>query len=230
MRRLPGLAENRPGDGGNSRGSLRNVSGLAVNTNSIFCDGPRGLRQQMDVRFCTGCRNHQPRGIRAQRQVLIGRTTRSQEQLLTPPLPATMYPCPLLFLKATLFAIVVFTEVESFHGFSARTTDSCFFLDRRPTWMPVNRPSDETDLLFLRTGAPRKDRCEGRRSDAASNTEGDFVSGQPIPQPEMLAPGRDVLALAVDESGLCSGPAAHTCHGEKGQTRKESGPQGEPHS
>jgi hypothetical protein len=39
MRRLPGPAHYRPGDGGNSRGSLRIVSGLAVNTNSIFCDG-----------------------------------------------------------------------------------------------------------------------------------------------------------------------------------------------
>jgi hypothetical protein len=33
MRRLPGPAANRPGDGGNSRGSLRIVSGLAENTN-----------------------------------------------------------------------------------------------------------------------------------------------------------------------------------------------------
>jgi hypothetical protein len=39
MRRLPGPADHRLGDGGNSRGSLRIVSGLAENTNSIFCDG-----------------------------------------------------------------------------------------------------------------------------------------------------------------------------------------------
>jgi len=39
MRRLPGSADHRPGDGGDSRGSLRIVSGLAENTNSIFCDG-----------------------------------------------------------------------------------------------------------------------------------------------------------------------------------------------
>ncbi len=39
MRRLPGPADHRPGDGGDSRGSLRIVSGLAENTNSIFCDG-----------------------------------------------------------------------------------------------------------------------------------------------------------------------------------------------
>src|SRR3974390_384638 len=39
MRRLPGPADYRLGDGGNSRGSLRMVSGLAENTNSIFCNG-----------------------------------------------------------------------------------------------------------------------------------------------------------------------------------------------
>jgi hypothetical protein len=39
MRRLPGPAGHRLGDGGDSRGSLRIVSGLAENTNSIFCDG-----------------------------------------------------------------------------------------------------------------------------------------------------------------------------------------------
>jgi hypothetical protein len=39
MRRLPGPAHYRPGKGGSSRGSLRIVSELAENTNSIFCDG-----------------------------------------------------------------------------------------------------------------------------------------------------------------------------------------------
>jgi hypothetical protein len=39
MRRLPGPAGPRLGEGGDSRGSLRIVSGLAENTNSIFCDG-----------------------------------------------------------------------------------------------------------------------------------------------------------------------------------------------
>ena len=39
MRRLPGPAGHRLGDGGDSRGSLRIVSGLAENPNSIFCDG-----------------------------------------------------------------------------------------------------------------------------------------------------------------------------------------------
>jgi hypothetical protein len=53
MRRLPGPAVCRLSEGDPfSRGSLRIVSGLAENTNSIFCDGPRGPRQQMDVRFC----------------------------------------------------------------------------------------------------------------------------------------------------------------------------------
>jgi hypothetical protein len=65
MRRLPGPAVCRLSEGDlSSRGSLRFVSGLAVNTNSIFCDGHQGLRQQMDVRFCES-RNHQPRGTNA---------------------------------------------------------------------------------------------------------------------------------------------------------------------
>jgi hypothetical protein len=65
MRRLPGPAVSRLSEGDLfSGGSLRIVSGLAVNTNSIFCDGHRGQRQQMDVRFCES-RNHQPRGIHA---------------------------------------------------------------------------------------------------------------------------------------------------------------------
>ena len=37
MRRLPGLADDGLSDGGNSQGSHRFVSGLAENTNSIFC-------------------------------------------------------------------------------------------------------------------------------------------------------------------------------------------------
>jgi len=65
MRRLPGPADCRLSEGANySGGSLRIVSGLAENTNSIFCDGPRGPRQQMDVRFCES-RNHPPRGTNA---------------------------------------------------------------------------------------------------------------------------------------------------------------------
>ena len=44
MRSLPGPADYRLGDGGNSRGSLRIVSGLAENTDSIFCDGSSELK------------------------------------------------------------------------------------------------------------------------------------------------------------------------------------------
>jgi hypothetical protein len=65
MRRLPGPAVGRLSEGDLiSGGSLRIVWGLAENTNSFFCDGHQGLRQQMDVRFCES-RNHPPRGIRA---------------------------------------------------------------------------------------------------------------------------------------------------------------------
>lgn len=39
MRRLPGPAVDRLGDEGDFRGSIRFVSGLAENPNSIFCDG-----------------------------------------------------------------------------------------------------------------------------------------------------------------------------------------------
>jgi hypothetical protein len=37
VRRLPGPADHGLSDGGNSQGSHRFVSGLAENTNSIFC-------------------------------------------------------------------------------------------------------------------------------------------------------------------------------------------------
>jgi len=43
MRRLPGPAVNRLGEEGNFRGPLRIVSGLAENTNSIFCDSSSEL-------------------------------------------------------------------------------------------------------------------------------------------------------------------------------------------
>jgi hypothetical protein len=43
MRRLPGPAVDRLGEEGNFRGSHRVVSGLAENTNSIFCDGSSEL-------------------------------------------------------------------------------------------------------------------------------------------------------------------------------------------
>jgi hypothetical protein len=77
MRRLPGPAGHRLGDGGDSRGSLRIVSGLAENTNSIF--GADSSESQT----ANGCpvllenRNHQPRGKRAQPSILIRPTARS---------------------------------------------------------------------------------------------------------------------------------------------------------
>jgi hypothetical protein len=49
MRRLPGPADHRLGDGGDSRGSLRIVSGLAENPNSIFCDG------SLEPKAANGC-------------------------------------------------------------------------------------------------------------------------------------------------------------------------------
>ena len=62
MRRLPGPAVADWAKEQNSGGSLRIVSGLAENTNSIICvTALRSSRQQMDVRFCMG-RSHPPRG------------------------------------------------------------------------------------------------------------------------------------------------------------------------
>jgi len=61
MRRLPGPALNRPGDGGNSQGSLRIVSGLAENTNSIFCDG------SPELETANGCLVLQEQGPPAER-------------------------------------------------------------------------------------------------------------------------------------------------------------------
>ena len=71
MRRLPGPAGDRLGDGGNSRDSLRFVSGLAENTNSIFCDGFMQPEAANGCPVLQGCRNPQPRGTRAQQLALI---------------------------------------------------------------------------------------------------------------------------------------------------------------
>ena len=73
MRRLPGPADYRLGDGGNSRGSLRFVSGLAENTNSIFCDGFMQPEAANGCPVLQGCRNPQPRGTRAQHKIQIHR-------------------------------------------------------------------------------------------------------------------------------------------------------------
>jgi hypothetical protein len=61
MRRLPGPADWGLGEGLNSGGPLRIVSGLAENTNSIICEG------SSEPKAANGCpilhgRNHPPRG------------------------------------------------------------------------------------------------------------------------------------------------------------------------
>ena len=66
VRRLPGPALNRPGDGGNSRGSLRIVSGLAENTNSIFCDG------SSELEAANGCPVLREQGPAAERHTRTG--------------------------------------------------------------------------------------------------------------------------------------------------------------
>src|ERR1700728_1529512 len=45
-------------------------SGRAENTNSIFCDAPRGPRQQMDVRFCEEQEPPAERHQRARRNLI----------------------------------------------------------------------------------------------------------------------------------------------------------------
>ena len=52
--------------GSNSRGSLRIVSGLAENTNSIICDGSSEPETANGCPVLQGCRDHQPRGTHAQ--------------------------------------------------------------------------------------------------------------------------------------------------------------------
>ena len=66
MRRLPGPAVCRLSEGDNySGGSLRIVSGLAVNPNSIFCDGSLGARGSQWMSGSAKSRNHPPRGTSA---------------------------------------------------------------------------------------------------------------------------------------------------------------------
>ena len=81
MRRLPGPAGHRLGDGGDSRGSLRVVSGLAENTNSIFCDSSSELEAANGCPVLLESRNHQLRSIRAQLSIPIRPTTRSPARL-----------------------------------------------------------------------------------------------------------------------------------------------------
>ena len=77
MRRLPGPADHRLGDGGDARGFLRVVSGLAENTNSIFCDSSSELEAANGCPVLLESRNHQPRGTRAHPSIPVKTTTRS---------------------------------------------------------------------------------------------------------------------------------------------------------
>ena len=73
MRGLPGPAVDRLGEEGDFRGPFRVVSGLAENTNSIFCNGSSESEAANGCPVLRGRRDHQPRGTRAQRQTLIER-------------------------------------------------------------------------------------------------------------------------------------------------------------
>ena len=81
MRRLPGPAGHRLGDGGDSRGSLRVVSGLAENTNSIFGADSSESQTANGCPVLLESRNHQLRSIRAQLSIPIRPTTRSPARL-----------------------------------------------------------------------------------------------------------------------------------------------------
>jgi hypothetical protein len=62
VRRLPGPAGDGLSDGGNSRGSHRFVSGLAENTNSIFCADSLESQTANGMSGSAESRNHKPRG------------------------------------------------------------------------------------------------------------------------------------------------------------------------
>ena len=67
MRRLPGPADDGLSDGGNSRGSLRFVSGLAENTNSIFC------ADSLESQTANGCPVLQKAGTKSREAQLRNR-------------------------------------------------------------------------------------------------------------------------------------------------------------
>ena len=105
MRRLPGPADYRLGDGGNSRGSLRFVSGLAENTNSIFCADSAESQTANGCPVLPTCRNHQPRGTVAWWLILISSTARSPERAQRPRaffLTSDLHGCRLSFPLAIL--------------------------------------------------------------------------------------------------------------------------------
>src|SRR5246127_321353 len=79
-RRLPGPADCRLGEGRHSGGSLRIVSGLAENTNSIIGDGSPEPETANGCPVLQGRRDHQPRGTRAQRRTPDRCNARSPER------------------------------------------------------------------------------------------------------------------------------------------------------
>ena len=86
MRRLPGPAGHRLGDGGDSRGSLRIVSGLAENTNSIFCDG------SSEPKTANGCLVLPSAGTDAGRHTLRVEHLGSDDLHALPSVPGTPVP------------------------------------------------------------------------------------------------------------------------------------------
>ena len=86
MRRLPGPAGHRLGDGGDSRGSLRFVSGLAENTNSIFCDG------SSESETANGCLVLPRAGTDAGRHTLRDEHPGSKDLHALPSVPGTPVP------------------------------------------------------------------------------------------------------------------------------------------
>ena len=79
MRRLPGPADDRLGDEGDFRGSLRFVSGLAENTHSIFCDSSSELETANGCPVLRGA-GTTSRGTSAQANDRIRRNARSPER------------------------------------------------------------------------------------------------------------------------------------------------------
>jgi hypothetical protein len=80
MRRLPGPAVDRLGEEGDFRGPFRVVSGLAENTNSIFCDGSSEPEAANGCPVLRGRRDHQPRGSIARSEILTRPLARSPQR------------------------------------------------------------------------------------------------------------------------------------------------------
>jgi len=69
MRRLPGPAVDRLGEEGNFQCHLRIVSGLAENTNLIFCADSSESQTANGCPVLPGSRDHQPRGNGARTEI-----------------------------------------------------------------------------------------------------------------------------------------------------------------